>query len=220
MAPAVDADSVSNGMKVTAIKQQLKTHNRYSVYVDEQYSFSMSESALIESGLHSGVELTRQDLDGYKKLSLDDKLYSQALRYVAMRQRTAWEIRFFLERKGAAPSLLDQILNKLSIVGLIDDEKYARAYINDRLLLRPTSRRKIIMELKKKRIPDDVIQRVLAEIAEQEGENSDHAALVAVITRKRRQTKYQDDQKLMQYLARQGFGYSDIKAALNQDEDY
>jgi SOS response regulatory protein OraA/RecX len=35
-----------------------------------------------------------------------------------------------------------------------------------------------------------------------------------VIERKRRQTKYQDDTKLMQYLARQGFGYDDIKSAL------
>jgi regulatory protein len=219
MALAIEADSVPS-MKVTAIKQQLKLRNRYSVYVDEQYSFSLSESALIESGMHSGLALTREDLDNYKKLSLDDKLYSQALRYVAMRQRTVWETGFYLERKGIDPTLLTQILNKLSILGLIDDEKYARAYVNDRLLLRPTSRRKIIMELKKKRIPEDTVQRILAEKTDQEGGDSDHTALVSVIARKRRQTKYQDDKKLMQYLARQGFGYGDIKAALSQDEDY
>jgi regulatory protein len=220
MASAPEADSVSNGMKVTAIKQQLKMTKRYSVYVDEQYSFSLTESSLIESGLHSGTLLTRQALDGYKKLSLDDKMYSRALKYVAMRQRTAWEVSFYLERKGTDPTLLPQILNKLSVLGLIDDEKYARAYINDRLLLRPTSRRKIIMELKKKRIAEDIVQRILAEKTEQEGGNSDVAALAAIITRKRRQTKYQDDLKLMQYLARQGFSYGDIKAALSQDEDY
>ena len=207
-------------MKITSIKQQLKMRDRYSVYVDEAYSFSLSESALIESKLHSGMELTHQEVDGYKKLSLDDKLYGRALRYVAMRQRTAWEISFYLERKGADPSLAQSILNKLSMIGLIDDEKFARAYVNDRQLLRPTSRRKIIMELKKKRIPEEIIQRVLAEKAETDDGAGDQTALVEIIARKRRQTKYQDDTKLMQYLARQGFGYSDIKSALKQDEDY
>ena len=194
-------------------------HDRYSVYVDEAYSFSLSEASLIESKLHSGIELSRLEVDSYKTLSLDDKLYGRTLRYVAMRQRTAWEVLFYLERKGADPSLSQIILNKLSIIGLIDDEKFARSYVNDRHLLRPTSRRKIIMELRKKRIAGEIIERVLAENTSEV--NADQAALVEVITRKRRQTKYQDNTKLMQYLARQGFGYSDIKAALSQDsEDY
>ncbi len=205
-------------MKITAIRQQLKMRDRYSVYVDEQYSFSLSETALLESRLHSGMELAKPQIDDYKKLSLDDKLYNRALRYVAMRQRTAWEVSFYLERKGADPSLSQQILNKLSDIGLIDDEKFTRAFVSDRLLLRPTSRRKISMELKKKRVSEDVIQRVLSNEA---GElSTERTALDEVIKGKRRQSKYQDDQKLMQYLARQGFGYGDIKAALSQDGDY
>ena len=195
--------------------------DRYSVYVDDAYSFSLSEGALMDSKLHSGMELTREAIEDYKKLSLDDKLYNRALRYVAMRQRTAWEVQFYLERKGADSPLLQTILNKLSMIGLIDDEKFARAYINDRQLLRPTSRRKIIMELKKKRVPEDIVQRVLAERAEESDTNPEQTALLDVIVRKRRQAKYQDDDKLMQYLARQGFNYSDIKAALSKDvEDY
>ena len=206
-------------MKITSIKQQLKMRDRYSVYIDEAYSFSLSEAALIESKLYSGMELSKQEVDSYKKLSLDDKLYGRALRYVAMRQRTAWEVLFYLERKGADPSLSQTILNKLSIVGLLDDEKFARSYVNDRQLLRPTSRRKIIMELKKKRVPEEIVQRVLTERSEQDEGNTEQTALSEVITRKRRQTKYQDDTKLMQYLARQGFGYSDIKAVLRQDTE-
>jgi regulatory protein len=201
-------------MKITAIKQQLKVSNRYSVFVDEAYSFSLSETALIESKLHSGQVLTGQDVTSYKKLSQDDKLYTQALRYVAMRQRTKWEVGFYLQRKGADPSLSEIILNKLSIIGLLDDQKFAESYVNDRQLLRPTSRRKIILELRKKRVPNEIIEAMM----EVEAVN-DTTALSAVITRMRRQTKYQDDMKLMQYLARQGFGYGDIKSALQQDLD-
>jgi regulatory protein len=196
-------------MKITSIKQQIKRADRYSVFVEGKYEFSLSEGALLESKVASGQELTKEQLGEFKKLSADDKLYNQTLRYVAMRPRTDWEIEFYLERKSASPPLVESILNKLSNIGLIDDRKYAQAFINDRKLLRPASRRKITAELRKKRVADEIIQQVTS--AE---ELDDQTALRAVIERKRRQTKYQDDTKLMQYLARQGFGYDDIKSAL------
>jgi regulatory protein len=196
-------------MKITSIKQQVKRADRYSIFVEGKYAFSLSESALLESKLARGQELSREQLGEFKKLSADDKLYNQTLRYVAMRPRTRWEVEFYLERKQASPALIDNILNKLSNIGLIDDRKFAQAYVNDRKLLRPASRRKIIAELRKKRVADEVIQQVTS--AE---EVDDRTALRAVIERKRRQTKYQDDTKLMQYLARQGFGYDDIKSTL------
>jgi regulatory protein len=196
-------------VKITSIKQQAKRTDRYSIFVDGKYAFSLSEGALLESKLASGQELSKEQVKEFKQLSADDKLYNRALNYVAMRPRSRWEVEQYLWRKEPPPALTEQILNKLSIIGLIDDKKLAQAFVNDRRLLRPTSRRKLIMELHKKRIADDIIQKVTADDGEAE-ENS----LQTIIERKRRQTKYQDDLKLMQYLARQGFNYDDIKVAL------
>jgi regulatory protein len=200
-------------MKITAIKQQAKRTDRYSIFVEGKYAFSLSESALLESKLASGQELTREQVRDFKQLSSEDKLYNQALRYVAMRPRSKWEIQFYLERKHASPALISIILSKLTKVGLIDDGKLARALVNDRRLLRPTSRRKMIVELRKKRIDDESIEAAIGSESEDE-----QIALRAMIERKRRQSKYQDDQKLMQYLARQGFGYDDIKNALKSED--
>lgn len=201
-------------MKITKIVQQQKRTARYSVFVDNKYSFSLSESALLESRLHSGQELTREQVAEYKKLSADDKLYSQTLRYVAMRPRTAWEIETYLTRKGGSPALTEQILNKLSNIDLINDEKFARAFVADRRLLRPASRRKLVAELRKKHVPSEYIEQAVGSEKEDE-----HAALADIIARKRRQTKYQDDLRLMRYLASQGFQYGDIKEALQADDD-
>src|SRR4051794_18630891 len=103
-------------MKITSIKQQAKRTDRYSVFVEGKYAFSLSESALLDSKLASGQELTKEQVGEYKKLSADDKLYNRALRYVAMRPRTKWEIEQYLERKKASLALIEQILNKLSII--------------------------------------------------------------------------------------------------------
>jgi regulatory protein len=196
-------------MKVTAIRQQAKRENRYSIYVDDAYSFSLSESALISSGLISGQELTVHEINQYKQLSSDDKLYGAALRYVAMRTRSTWEVQSYLERKGATAAFIKESLNKLSDIGLLDDTQYAKSYVHDRQLLRPTSRRKLVAELYKKRISQNIVEEVLGTDL-----HNETAALDELVTRKRRQSKYQDDQKLMQYLARQGFSYEDIKRAL------
>jgi regulatory protein len=202
--------------KITKIVQQAKQRDRYSLFVDDKYSFSLSENALLTSKLASGQELTKQQVDDYKQLSADDKLFNRALRYVAMRPRTVWEMRTYLERKGSPAPQIEQITNKLIELDLLDDQKYALAFVRDRALLRPTSVRKMIAELRKRHVPEEVIQLTI-----QDESTDEQAALRAVIAKAKRQTKYRDDeQKLMQYLVRQGFNYGDIKAALGRDAGY
>ncbi len=201
-------------MKITSIKQQAKRVDRYSIFIDEDYAFSLSEGSLLDSRLAKGDELTRQQVEDFKQLSADDKLYNLVIRYIAIRPRSQWEIETYLDRKDSPAPKIEQITNKLSRLGLIDDTKFAQAFVNDRRLLRPTSRRKMIIELKKKHVANDTIQAVVG------NESADERhALVDIVRRKRKQTRYQDDLKLMQYLARQGFSYGDIKAALQVDED-
>jgi len=208
-------------MKITAIKQQVKRQGRYSIFVEGKYSFSLGETALLEQKLTLGQELDEFRIRELKKLSEDDKIYNAALNYLAIRMRSKWEIETYLTRKDASPALIETILNKLSDINVLDDVKFAEAYIRDRRLLRPTSKRKLILELRKKRIATDVIQQAMAD--EDNSQDTELASLAEVISRKRRQTRYQDNTKLMQYLAGQGFNYGDIKAVLEeleqQDQD-
>lgn len=200
-------------MKITKITQQQKQHDRYSVFVDDKYSFSLSEKALLDSGLTSGHELSREQINEYKQLSSDDKLYNRALNYVALRPRSVWELQFYLRRKDSPAPLIEQITNKLLDLGLLNDQKYAQMFVHDRALLRPTSRRKMIMELRKKHISEEVIQLTL-----QEQPTDEMGTLRDIVAKKRELSKYKDDNlKLMQYLARQGFSYSDIKQALGEE---
>ena len=204
-------------MKITAIKQQEKRKDRYSVFVEGKYSFSLSEGALLDSKLATGMELDGESLQSFKQLSADDKLYGNALRYAAMRLRSEWELRSYLQRKQAPPEATDMVLSKLARIGFINDEIFARSWVENRRLLKPSSRRKLQQELKAKRISDEVIRRVLDD-SQEDGGSAEQTALRQLIERKRRQSKYREDpMRLMQYLARQGFGYDDIKSAMDDD---
>ena len=201
-------------MKITGIKQQVKLQGRYSIFVDEKYTFSLGEGALLDAKIYVGQELDENQVAAYKKLSANDKAYSLTLAYVARRMRSRWELEDYFRRKGYDEEVGREILEKLARFGYVDDEAFARSWVENRRLLKPVSKRRLSQELRQKRIADDIIDIVLME-----DETDELDTLKQLVERKRKQTKYQDDLKLMQYLAGQGFGYGDIKSVL-QNEEY
>lgn len=199
-------------MKITAIKQQQKRADRYSVFVDEKYSFSLGESALIESRLHSGQELTPNELADLKKTAGLDKAYGNTLRYVAIRPRSEGELHDYFRRKQIDQIAGAQIIERLRNVGLVDDSAFARAWVENRRLLKNVSKRRLQLELRQKRVPSEIIDQVL-----QDDEADDRQVLRQLIEKKR--GRYPDNQKFMQYLARQGFSYDDIKSVLSENTE-
>lgn len=201
-------------MTITAIKQQERLKGWYSIYVDDNYAFSLSADALLAERLHTGQEIDAAQLKAYKKLSADDKAYNLSLAYVARRMRSRHELTDYFRRKGYDEALAEQIMRRLEKLRLVDDAAFAEAWVRNRRLLKPVSKRRLTQELRQKRVADDIIEQTLAE-----DETDERTVLHELIARKRKQSRYQDDLKLMRYLAGQGFSYDDIKAAMHEPEE-
>jgi regulatory protein len=201
-------------MKITAIKQQVKQQGRYSIFVDGKYSFSLSELGLINSGLRANQELSQSEIDNLKDTSTADKAYNHPLGLLARRPRSRWEVADYLKRKDYSPALVEETINKLSELGYINDLSFAKMWVENRRLLKATSRRRLKLELKQKHVADEIIEIVLAEDKTDERE-----VLEALVEKKRRLPRYQDDLKLAQFLMRQGYNYEDIKAALKNTSE-
>lgn len=195
-------------MTITALKRQVKRAGRVSVFVDGKFAFGLSDGALLDSGIIVGQELSGEKLKELRQFADDDKLYGKALNYVALRPRSRWEVEVYLSRNHCSPALKEELLNKLSNAGLLNDVAFARMWIANRRLLKPTSRRTISLELRAKRVSDAAIAEALAEDAS----DVDDVALRQLIAKKRRSNP--DEQKLLAYLARRGFSYEAIKSAL------
>jgi regulatory protein len=198
-------------MKITDVKRQARRQDRYSIYVDGKYVFSLSETELLNSGLRINLELAADDLTQLKDTAKLDKAYDRALNCIAIRRRSEWEIREYLKRKEYGPEIIEEILPRLQDKGYIDDLAFAKAWVANRRLLKATSKRRLQQELRAKRVSDDSIQQAL-----EEDETDEQAVLKDLVAKKRQQSRYQDDLKLMQYLSRQGYNYDDIKQALSE----
>lgn len=200
-------------MKITDIKQQVKLKDRYSIFIDGKYSFSLSEGELLAQSLKVGKELTQTELSTAKKDAAIDKAVYRVLNLISRRARSRWEVEDYLKRKNYKPEEISKITRNLEEKGYINDLDFAKRWIENRRLLKSISKRKLCMELKQKRVDDETIQSVL-----EDDQTDEQQVLKELIEKKRGQTRYQDDQKLTSYLARQGFNYGDIKDALNDKE--
>ncbi|HET8884052.1 MAG TPA: RecX family transcriptional regulator [Candidatus Saccharimonadales bacterium] len=215
-------------MKITAITAQQKDKNRVNIMVDGKYRFSLDIFQYADLGIKIGKEYSDEELNLLETESQFGKVYARALEYCLMRPHSGREVRDYLYRKtrdtkvktktgelknkpGVAPQITQRVFDRLVEKGYIDDEKFTRYWVENRNLTKGASRRKLQAELRAKGVESDIIERYLTESL-----RSDQEELVKIIAKKR--SRYPDNQKLMQYLARQGFSFDDIKQALTNGE--
>jgi regulatory protein len=201
-------------MKITNLKAQLRNPERVSIYVDGKYSFSLTQSQLLEFRLHSDMELSEQELNDLKQASDYGKLLERVINYVMIRPRSVREVRDYLWRKQAEPVTAERVIDRMTSRGYLDDAAFAKSWVRARQLTKPVSKRRLTAELQQKGVASEFILQAV-----DDEEYNEHEALRIVITKKRKQTRYQDPQKLMQYLARQGFGYDLIKTLLAEADN-
>jgi len=198
-------------MKITAIKRQQKRQDRYSVYVDGKYSFSLSENDLLKHGLHKGQECTTGELESMQLASRTGKAYDRALNYLSVRPRSQHEIERYLRRKEYETGIIAAVISKLKKLGLIDDASFARSWIEYRQAVKPRSRLKLRQELTQKGVDREIIDQTLETV----DEDTQLQNLRQLIEKKRH--RYDDERKLMAYLAGQGYPYDLIKQALSEE---
>lgn len=207
-------------MQITSVELQARNKDRVNVSVDGKYRFSLDVFQLSELGIKVGRDYTEEELVAIEREGLFGKLYSRALAWALSRPHSERETRDYLHRTSRPKrrkdgSLTDQVptdianrvLDRLREKGYVDDERFARFWIDNRNMTKGASRRKLSAELAAKGVRGELVDGLFAESG-----RSDDDELRKVIAKKA--GRYDDEQKFIAYLARQGFAYEDIKTAL------
>lgn len=217
-------------MKITDMSTQVNNTDRVNIFVDGKYELSLSVAQVVDSGIRIGTTLERADLVRLKDDSEFGKLYQRALEYCLLRPRSDRELSEYLYKKtltrpvksrhtntiqmrsGVEPSITKRVHQTLVEKGHVNDEVFAEFWIRNRFMKKGISERKLRAELASKGVDRTIVDEIM-----KDSERSDEKELEKMIVKKRH--RYNDDGKLMQYLARQGFRYDDIKAALEQQQN-
>jgi regulatory protein len=198
---------------VTAITPQKSNLDRVNIFIDRKYEFSLDISQVVDLKVRVGNVYSDDELDDLRRESDFGKIYSRALNYCFSRPHSIREVRDYLMRRKADQKPIDvgfvgRIIDKLIEKNYLNDEVFARFWIDNHAMSKGASRKKLRFELLKKGVDKSILDTVLSDSL-----RSDSDEIKKVIAKKA--SRYDDKNKLIGYLMRQGFELDDIKSALD-----
>ncbi|MDO8515278.1 MAG: RecX family transcriptional regulator [bacterium] len=189
-------------MIITKLEYQKNDPNRVSVYVDEKFAVGISQDDLLLLKLYKDKEITPEELNNIIAQSDFGKIFNFAVNFISFRPRSEWEVKMRLKRKDpASGGMTDLVIEKLKKLKLVDDEAFAKWFLEQRNTFRPKSDRVLKQELKIKGISDEIIKKVLTE-----DETSEFEKAFLIVNKK----KLVDREKIIRFLGSRGFSWDII----------
>ena len=198
--------------KITALKVQTKNQRRVNVFIDGNFAFGVHRN--IASELQIGQELTEEAINAILKKDEEEMAFQRALRYIQFRERSETEVVRYLQKFNVSADIITKVLDHLRYLELINDDKFAEHWAENRNAFRPRSRRVLTMELRKKGISEEVIAQVMQSMPSEE-----ELAYQSAMKQARRYhdlPRQEFHHKLSNYLSRRGFSYEVISPVIAQ----
>lgn len=196
---------------ITEISAQKRNRRRVNISLNGSYAFSLDR--ITAAWLQVGRELSDAEIEQLQMRDEVEVAFNQALNLLSHRSRSVAEMTRYLEGKGYAPGTLKAVLAQLEEEGLLNDDRFAREWIENRSTFRPRSQSQLRAELRFKGLEESSIDSALEE------SGVDDAALAMAAARKQAHRYLSSDyetyrKKLGNALLRRGFSYATVNDTL------
>ena len=195
--------------KITEIKPQ-KNGKRVNIYLDGMFGFGLDLENCVKLGLKVEQDLTETEVEKIIKKAEFQKTLDKLLKFATLRPRSEKEIKDWFKRKKVHETIKDELSNKLNRLELVDDEKFAKWWIEQRMQFRPKPKSIMYQELRIKGIKKEIINEVL------ENTEVDEVKMAKELLEKKKYKwegldKLTARREMSEFLARKGFDWEVIK---------
>lgn len=139
-------------------KYELTKKNKYNIFLSNGEVITLDERVITLNQLLLKKEI---DKELYDKVIKENKIYDlidMAVKYISIRLRSIKEVKDYLKKKDDNIELIDIVVGKLIKLGYLDDDKFAKAFIKDKLNFTSMGDYKIKMELQRLGVSYDIIE--------------------------------------------------------------
>jgi regulatory protein len=211
--------------RITAIERQRRNPERVNVFLDGAFAFGLPALVVVDYRLRVGRVLTAVEIAELQELDETAKATDAAIRLLTVRPRSVREIRDRLRKKGQDDETIDRVIERLRSWNYIDDEAFARYWVENRESNRPRGRRLLEQELRAKGVERETVTNAIDEAGIDEV-----AAALEIASAKLRSYRGLEEpvakRRMIAFLGRRGYGYDVIKPVLtelfgktNEDEE-
>jgi len=193
--------------KITALRVGRGRGKRVNILLDGKFAFSLEAEVAAKEGLRVEQTLSDEQIEELVRSDHFHRCHSAAVHYLSYRLRSESEIRERLRQRGFDGDTLEAVITRLNERGLVDDMAFAQFWKDDRETFSPRSRWLTRLELRRKGVANDIIDKVVDDI------DDDYSAYRAALGKARNlpRSDYQSfRRRLGEYLKRRGFSYGVI----------
>nr|WP_074037709.1 MULTISPECIES: recombination regulator RecX [Exiguobacterium] len=215
-------------VKIAKFTTQKKNQDRLNVFIEregkEEFAFAIDVDVFIKYGLTKGMELEDDFVQDVLEAEEAQKAYKLAINYLSYRMRAISEVRDYLVKKELSESAIKHAITRLIEQRYLNDEEFAKAYVQTKFNTSPSGPIKIKRELEQLRIPTDVVESELESISHEDlvEKAGKFVKRKQLETNRRSATEVQ--QRIQQTLMQRGFTFDIISEAIQtfweeEDED-
>ncbi len=200
-------------MIITRVDKLSTKGTVYSVFIDGELAFEVSEHELFKLGIYEGKAIEKEELAWLKNQARISFARSEAVRYISRSLKTVHEVRRKLQ-SNYDEEVIEAVISQLIQNRYLDDERYTDKYIAERKKLGNFSLKAVKYHLGEKGIPREIVEKKLTEADYDEG-----ICARRLLEKRLRRSKIYDKDKTMQYLYSKGFSMDTINEVLKGNEE-
>ena len=194
------------------------TKSRYRVVLDGETAFILYKGELHRFHIKQGEELEEDARQSIFHEILPKRAKLRCMNLLKARDYTKKQLEDKLKQGGYPADIIEEAIAYVESYGYINDENYARSYIEYHMQTK--SRKRIENDLLQKGVSKELIRKVFDELKE-EGLEIDEAAMIKELLMKKnfhfQESTYEERQKMCAFLYRKGFHADAISKVLLLD---
>jgi regulatory protein len=149
---------------ITAIEPQLRHPERRSIFLDGEFALGVDGEVIARAALRVGQELSLAQLQEVARIEERRVARDAALAVLGHRDRSAREIERRLLRKGFEPEVVAEVMEQLERHELVDDRRFARAWVAGHTGSRPYGPDRLAAALRARGVDREAIDEAVGTI--------------------------------------------------------
>ncbi len=197
--------------KITDMQIQKKNKTRANVYLDGEFAFGLEMLTVMKLGLKIGQEISERQLAEAVFDSEKSVAFEKAVNYLSRSMKTVKQMREYLTEKGYAPDVVNNVVERLCELKYLNDETYAKLYVEQNLSVK--GERRLKQELQQKGISSALREKYCVM---ENGVSHESAQKLADKYMKNKPTDLKTLQKLQRYLVGRGYDFDVVNAIVKK----
>jgi regulatory protein len=208
--PLVRPPRFAEAGRIASMDSAGRGGRRVEITLESGTTYLVDANVAYDAGIAPGIALEQAEVQAL--LDADDLLAAKgvATRQLSYRPRSVTELRQTLAQRGFGQAIIDQVIERFTELGYLDDADFARRWVANREQLAPRGTRLLKQELRQKGIGADLADEV---IADADLDELDSAIRIAERRLPKMAGLDRDTQRrrLAGYLERRGFSHEVVR---------